>query len=97
MRIGNGTIGIGRDEKQMKVLDIFSWVSEKEISLEQLEQIFMDYKSGVSHKGWNVLLELPKDAAENVLNCKKELQEEGKQAAFIVKDENVIAVIGYWE
>lgn len=43
----------------MKVLDIFSWLSAKEISLERLEQIFIDYKSGSYNSEYVVLDELP--------------------------------------
>ena len=43
----------------MKVLDIFSWLPAKEISLEQLEQIFIDYKSGIYNSEYIVLSELP--------------------------------------
>lgn len=81
----------------MKVLDIFSWLSAKEISLEQLQQIFMDYKLCIYHKGYTVLSELPDNAAENVIACKNELQAEGKKVAYILKDESIIAVIAYKE
>lgn len=81
----------------MKVLDIFSWLSEKEISLEQLQQIFMDYKSGIYHKEYAVLSGLPDNASENVITCKNELQAEGKKVAYILKDKNIIAVIAYKE
>lgn len=79
------------------VLDIFSWLPAKEISLEQLEQIFMDYNSGSHNNEYDVLFELPDNATENILTCKNELLEEGKHVAYILKKENVIAVIGYKE
>lgn len=91
------TSGLARKENGMKVLDIFSWLSAKEISLEQLQQIFMDYKSGIYHKGYTLLSELPDNAAENVIACKNVLQAEGKKVAYILKDENIIAVIAYKE
>lgn len=78
----------------MKVLDIFSWLPAKEISLEQLEQIFIDYKSGIYN---SVLSELPNNVSEDILTCKNELLKEGKKVAFILKEEKVIAVIGYQE
>lgn len=49
----------------MKVLDIFSWLPAKEISLEQLEQIFIDYKSGIYKNEYIVLSELPNNVSEN--------------------------------
>ncbi len=57
----------------MKVLDIISWLSAKEISLEQLEHIFTDYQDGIFHNGYTVLWESPNNAAENVLTCKNKL------------------------
>ena len=64
----------------MKVLDIFSWLPAKEISLEQLERIFT-----------------LNNVSEDILTCKNELLKEGKKATFILKEEKVIAVIGYQE
>ena len=53
----------------MKVLDIFSWLPAKEISLEQLEQIFIDYKSGNFNSGYIVLSEHPNTVSEDILTC----------------------------
>ena len=79
----------------MKVLDIFSWLPAKEISLEQLEQIFIDYKSGILNSEYMVLSEHPNTVSEDILTCKNDLLKEGKNVAFILKEEKVIAVIGY--
>ena len=81
----------------MKVLDIFSWLPAKQISLEQLEQIFIDYKSGNFNSGYIVLSEHPNTVSEDILTCKNDLLKEGKNGAFILKEEKVIAVIGYQE
>ena len=81
----------------MKVLDIFSWLPAKEISLEQLERIFIDRKSGIYNSEYIVLSELPNNVSEDILTCKNELLKEGKKATFILKEEKVIAVIGYQE
>lgn len=81
----------------MKVMDIFSWLPAQEISLEQLEQIFLNYKTGLCDNTYTVLSETPSTANENILNCRRTLVEEGKKVAYILKDENIIAVIGYKE
>ena len=81
----------------MKVLDIFSWLPAKQISLEQLEQIFIDYKSGIYNSEYIVLSEHPNTVSEYILTCKNDLLKEGKNVAFILKEEKVIAVIGYQE
>ena len=50
----------------MKVLDIFSWLPAKQISLEQLEQIFIDYKSGNFNSEYIVLSEHPNTVSEDI-------------------------------
>lgn len=81
----------------MKVMDIFSWLPADEISLEQLEQIFVNYKNGSSDDTCIVSLEIPSNATENILNCKAELVGERKDVACILRDDNIIAIIGYKE
>ena len=81
----------------MKVLDIFSWLPAKEISLEQLEQIFINYKAGNFNSEYIVLSEHPNTVSEDILTCKNDLLKEGKNVAFILKEEKVIAAIGYQE
>lgn len=82
---------------EMKVLNIFSWRSAKEISLEQLEQIFIEYTTGSYNREYVVLSEIPNNATESILTCKDELLKEGNSVAYILKEENIIAVIGYKE
>ena len=81
----------------MEVLDVFSWLPAKEISIEELEQIFIGYFSGTYEGEYKVLLEIPDNADKNILNSRAELIEEGKDVACILKGENVIAVVGYKE
>ena len=81
----------------MKILNIFSYLPSKEISLEQVEQIFIDYKSGSYNGEYIVLSELPSNATENILACKDELLREKNSIAYILKEKNIVAVIGYKE
>ena len=81
----------------MEVLDVFSWLPAKEISIEELEQIFIGYFSGTYEGDYKVLLEIPDNADKNILNSRAELIEEGKDVACILKGGNVIAVVGYKE
>lgn len=81
----------------MKITDIFSWLLAQEISLEELEQIFIEYYNGVYKGSYNVLLEIPKNVGKNIADCATELIEEGKNVAYIAKKENIIAIIGYKE
>ena len=79
----------------MKVLDVFSWLPAKEISIEELEQIVQEYFSGTYTGEYGVLLELPDNADKNILNSSATLIGEGKNVACVLKGEKVIAVVGY--
>lgn len=81
----------------MTVLDVFSWLPAKEISIEELEQIFIKHLNGTYEGEYKVLLEIPDDADKNILSSSAELIGEGKAVAYILKDGNVIAVVGYRE
>lgn len=62
----------------MKVLDAFSWLPAKEISIKELEQIFIEHLNGKYEGEYKVLLEMPDNADKNILNSRAELIEEGK-------------------
>ncbi len=79
----------------MKVLDIFSWLPAKEMSLEKLEQIFEEYYAGTYNGEYTISLETPYNIGKDILNCRTELIEEGKKTGYILKDNNIIALIGY--
>lgn len=81
----------------MKVLDIFSWLPAKEMSLEQLEQIFEKYYAGIYKGEYIISLEIPHNVGKDILNCREELMEEGKKIGYIIKDDTIIALIGYRE
>ncbi len=81
----------------MKVTDIFSWLPAQEISLEELEEIFIEYNNGVYKEDYKVLLKVPNNAGRNIVDCTKELIEEGKNIACLTKEKDIIAIIGYKE
>lgn len=81
----------------MKVLDIFSWLPAKEMSLEQLEEIFEKYYAGTYKGEYIISLEVPCNVGKDILNCREELMGEGKKTGYIIKNDNVIALIGYRE
>lgn len=81
----------------MEVLDIFCWLPAKEINLKQLEQIFMEYYVG-NYKGEYIIsFETPCDIGRDILDCRKELMEEEKKVGYILKNDNIVAMIGYRE
>ena len=51
----------------MTVLDVFSWLPAKEISIEELEQIFIGHLNGTYKGEYKVLLEVPDNADKNIL------------------------------
>ena len=81
----------------MKVLDVFSWLPAKEISIEELEQIFIKHLNGTYEGEYKILLEIPDNVDKNILSSSAELIGERKAVAYILKDRNVIAVVGYKE
>lgn len=81
----------------MKVLDIFSWLPAKEMSLEQLEQIFEEYYIGTYKGEYIISFETPCNIGKDILNCRAELMVEGKKIGYILKDDIIIALIGYSE
>ncbi len=81
----------------MKVLDVFSWLPAKEISIKEMEQIFIEHLNGTYEGENKVLLEVPDNADKNILNSSARLIEEDKDVACILKNGKVIAVLGYKE
>ena len=81
----------------MRILDLFSWLPAKEISIEEIEKIFMDDMKGIPNGTYSVSYGIPNDANANVSNCVKELLAEEKNVACLKKENVIIAVIGYKE
>ena len=79
----------------MDILDIFSWLPEKELSLEQIEKLVKDLDNGIMHEGYSVEYKLPSGADENITNSMKELIEEEKRVCFLLRDKQIISVVGY--
>lgn len=51
----------------MEVLDIFSWLPAKEMSLEQLEKIFEEYFNGTYRGEYTISIETPCNIGKNIL------------------------------
>ena len=80
----------------MKILDVISWLPEKELSIGKIEEIVTSLNNG-EHREDGYLLEmnLPKDFGNNVINASEELISEGRKVCYLLKDCSVIAVVGY--
>lgn len=79
----------------MTILDIFSWLSAKELSLEEIENIVIDLENGISHEGYSIEHQRPADVNENIVNTAAELVQEGKKVCFLLKEGQIISAIGY--
>ena len=86
-----------KEETQMKILDIFSWIPETEITLEEIMAIFKNYKNGITSNEYMVTEELPADTSQNIIRGSEQLIKEGKRVSFIIKDPKILALIGYQE
>lgn len=67
------------------------------MSLEQLEQIFEEYYAGTYKGEYIISFETPCNIGKDILNCRAELMKEGKKTGYILKKDNIIALIGYRE
>ena len=65
--------------------------------LEQLEQIFEEYYTGTYKWEYIISFETPCNIGKDILNCRAELMKEGKKTGYILKKDNIIALIGYRE
>lgn len=101
---GTRFIGFERDAylsstaKGLRVLDVISWFPEGEVSLRELEDIFMNYMDGKNESSaYKVTFSMPENVNDNVLDADFYLKEEGRKSAFVLRDNHVVAVIGYKE
>ena len=101
---GTRFIGFEKDDylssmsKGLRILDVISWLPEAEVSQRELEEVFMNYMEGKNEPmEYDVAFSMPDNANDNVLDANYYLTEEGRKAAFILRDNQVVAVIGYKE
>ena len=82
--------------KGLRILDVISWLPEEEASRRELEEVFMNYMEGQSEaKEYKVVFSMPDNVNDNVLDANFYLTEEGRKSAFILRQNQVVAVIGY--
>lgn len=101
---GTRFIGFEKDDylssipKGLRILDVISWLPEAEVSQRELEEVFMNYMDGKNEPTeYDVTFSMPDNVNDNVLDADFYLTEEGKKSAFILRDNQVVAVIGYKE
>lgn len=79
----------------MKILDVFSWLPEKELSIEQIKNIFLMSCEGIDDNIYVVAYAIPDNAELHIIECKNELLSEGKMVAYIMRGDMVVSLIGY--
>lgn len=79
----------------IRVLDVFSMLPAKELSIEQIEGIVKNSFDGIINDTYAVVHELADNAESNTVELKNELLREGKQVAYILQDGVIVAVVGY--
>lgn len=101
---GTRFIGFEKDDylsympKGLRILDVISWLPEAEVSQRDLEEIFMNYMDGKNEPmEYKVTFSMPENVNDNVLDADFYQTEEGRKSAFILRDDKVVAVIGYKE
>jgi len=101
---GTRFIGFEKDDylssmsKGLRILDVISWLPETEVSQRELEEVFMNYMEGKNEPmEYDVAFSMLDNVNDNVLDANYYLTEEGRKAAFILRDNQVVAVIGYKE
>ena len=82
----------------MRILDMFSWLPAHELSLEKIEDIFINYILGNQPDDrYMISHEFPENISEDILQYQKEATEAGKKVVCILKENILVALIGYRE
>lgn len=80
----------------MRILDIFSRLPERELNLEKIEEMVLSLESGEQNKdGYSLRKNLPENARWNEKGVTEELINDGRKVCYLIKDGEVIAVVGY--
>ena len=65
--------------------------------LEEVKSVFMNYKNGIEIDEYVVLEDLPENVSEYIVECMEGLKHEGKKVATHIKEDKVVALVGYQE
>lgn len=80
----------------MNILDICSWMPANELSLERIEEIVLSLNSREpNEEGYSLEMKLPISANEKVISCSNDFISEGRSIYYLLKNNEVIAVVGY--
>jgi len=79
----------------MRVLDVFSNLPAIELSIEQIEDIFLKSCEGIIDDTYTVVHELPDNVESNTVELINDLLREGRQVAYLMRQDSLVSVVGY--
>ena len=79
----------------MRILDVFSWLPQKEIDIDELKTIFLKSLQGIKDDDYEVLFEILDNVEVNIIEAANELMSDEKLVAYIKREDTVVAIVGY--
>ena len=79
----------------MQMLDVFSWLPQKEIDIDELKTIFLKSLEGIKDDDYEVVFEILDNVEVNIIEAANELISDKKSVAYIKREDTVIALVGY--
>ena len=79
----------------MQILDVFSWLPQKEIDIDELKTIFLKSLQGIKDDDYEVLFEILDNVEVNIIEAANELMSDEKLVAYIKREDTVVAIVGY--
>lgn len=79
----------------MQILDVFSWLPQKEIDIDELKTIFLKSLEGIKDDDYEVFFEILDNVEVNIIEAANELMSDEKLVAYIKREDTVVAIVGY--
>ena len=76
----------------MQILDVFSWLPQKEIDIDELKEIFLKFLEGIKDDDYEVSFEISDNVEVNIIEASNELMSDKKSVAYIKREDAVIAL-----
>ena len=79
----------------MKILDVFSWLPQNEVDIDELKAIFLKSFEGIKDDDYEVVFEILDNVEVEIMEAANELVSDKKSVAYIKREDAVIALVGY--
>ena len=70
----------------MQILDVFSWLPQKEIDIDELKTIFLKSLEGIKDDDYEVVFEIHDNVEVNIIEAANELMSDKKSVAYIKRE-----------